>query len=878
MELLKLLQALIVLEHHAWPGLGGASGAGHPEESRDPPSASTPLAREWQTAVLFQQSIKAAQYVQTQPITAQGMFVSAAARALQPQYGYAMHPHWVALLCGSLPYLGRSLGIIVAPIISQICRNLDELVKQYEHDGGKATQSLNGRRENIAPDYPLTLLEGLTTITHHCLLDHKKSLVACDVADVRNARSAVIEELPHMLSSMALLWGVVRREESQRRSSDPAHTGKQTSTSVYFRSTKVLRQRVLDFLVPLTGQYGVQLMASVGAIWSSRKSKRRLKNKILPVPSESRLTIVDLVTSLSNLHTDTILQLVKEVVKKPHQIKGDQKSTLVDIPMLQFCFSYIQSVSSQTLQENVAPLLSLLRESVQLNLAPPGHFLLLGILNDFVNRLPNLDNKKDTRDMQEVTQRILEAVGGVAGSSLEQTSWLSRNLEVKVQPQVCPVDEEPDDADTDNDLHGSVAQASTMVSSSAPSVYSVQALALLAEVLAPLLDMVYRSDEKEKAVPLISRLMYYVFPYLKNHSAYNMPSFGAGAQLLASLSGYAYTKRAWRKEAFELFMDPLFFTMDASCAPHWRSIIDHLLTHEKTMFKDLMSMQSSSLKLFSSADQKPMLLKRQAFAMFSGELDQYHLYLPLIQERLTETLRMGQTPSVSAQMFLMFRVLLLRISPQHLTSLWPIMVTELIRLFTRLEKVLLEDKEVSKLTKVVRGALDRNGPQLHFSQADLDMYLSASKFLDTSLAFPPERMPLFQMYRWAFVPEVDVERYSGPDNSLLVEQQECKPHVVRVLEGLQQRYGAMNGLSEESSTERLEFPLLTHHSLSSITQLAPFLRTLCGSFQGPAPRLSLAGTPVPPYPVADYPAASVDTVLRRLENITEEEFLDAMES
>ena len=87
------------------------------------------------------------------------------------------------------------------------------------------------------------------------------------------------------------------------------------------------------------------------------------------------------------------------------------------------------------------------------------------------------------------------------------------------------------------------------------------------QVLAPLLDMVYRSDEKEKAVPLISRLMYYVFPYLKNHSAYNMPSFGAGAQLLSNLSGYAYTKRAWKKEAFELYMDPLFFTMDVSCAP-----------------------------------------------------------------------------------------------------------------------------------------------------------------------------------------------------------------------------------------------------------------------------------------------------------------------
>lgn len=40
---------------------------------------------------------------------------------------------------------------------------------------------------------------------------------------------------------------------------------------------------------------------------------------------------------------------------------------------------------------------------------------------------------------------------------------------------------------------------------------------LTAQILAPLLDMVYRSDEKEKAVPLISRIMYYVFPYLKNH-------------------------------------------------------------------------------------------------------------------------------------------------------------------------------------------------------------------------------------------------------------------------------------------------------------------------------------------------------------------------
>jgi len=140
-ELLKLIQALITLEDRV---AHGGAPTGHPEESRDAQAVkewqTTVLAKEWQTAVLFQQSIKAAQYVQNQPITAQGMFVSAAARALQPQYGYAMHPHWVSLLCTSLPYLGRSLGIILAPIISQICINLDNLVKVNEHDGGKVNQ------------------------------------------------------------------------------------------------------------------------------------------------------------------------------------------------------------------------------------------------------------------------------------------------------------------------------------------------------------------------------------------------------------------------------------------------------------------------------------------------------------------------------------------------------------------------------------------------------------------------------------------------------------------------------------------------------------------------------------------------------------------
>uniref|UniRef100_A0A8C3TY16 DOP1 leucine zipper like protein B n=1 Tax=Catharus ustulatus TaxID=91951 RepID=A0A8C3TY16_CATUS len=853
-ELLKLLQVLIVLEHH----LGQS-----PEEQE----SQADLSKEWQQALNFQQAIGAMQYVYPHPITSQGLFVSAVVRGLQPEYGHGMHPTWVGLVTSSLPYFGKSLGWTVAPFVVQICKNLDELVKQYENEAVK-TSAKTSARENVTPDYPLTLLEGLTTIGHFCLLDHPNpTKKVSEPANLRNARNAILEELPRIMNTMSLLWSVIKREDSQKRPTDFFGTTK-GSSSVYFKATKTLRTKILDFLNPLTAQLGTQLMAATAAVWNSKKPHRsHSKTKILPVASASQLILVDLICALNTLKIDTILNLVKEVVKKPAQIKGEEKSSLVDIPVLQFSYAFIQRLPVPALQENFQPLLGLLRESVQLNLAPPGHFLLLSTLNDFVTRTPTLENKKDQKDLQEVTQKILEAVGTIAGSSLEQTSWLSRNLEVKAQPQILP------DEFNVEDVNDTSVAPSSMVSASAPSIYSVQALSLLAEVLASLLDVVYRSDEKEKAVPLISRLLYFVFPYLRNHSAYNIPSFRAGAQLLSSLSGYAYTKRAWKKEVLELYMDPSFFQMDTSCT-HWRSIIDHLLTHEKTMFKDLMTMQSSALKLYPSSEQKAMLLKRQAFAVFSGELDQYHLYLPLIQERLTENLRVGQTSLVAAQMFLFFRVLLLRISPQHLTSLWPIMVTELIQTFLQLEEDLTEEEEPANKSSKGKGSGDGSGAEIQPNE--LCLYLAACKFLDTALSFPPDRMQLFQMYKWAFVPEVDTE--SSPVPSQLVENhQECQPHIVRIMDLLLLSFYFFSFQDPKGIPRSPKFPLLSLHSVSSITQLIPFFQTLCWAFTAHGSDSqnchSSAASSV------DSPGSSSSPrILQQLEDSVQWDFLENLES
>ena len=108
--------------------------------------------------------------------------------------------------------------------------------------------------------------------------------------------------------------------------------------------------------------------------------------------------------------------------------------------------------------------------------------------------------------------------------------------------------------------------------------------------------------------------------------------------------------------------------------------------------------QSGSLNLFSSKDveleQRTLLLKRLAFVIYCSNEDQYQKQMPEIQERLAESLRTIPTsPAVQSAVFLCFRVILIRMSPQHVTSLWPLIITEMVQIFSYLEQELSTDTE-----------------------------------------------------------------------------------------------------------------------------------------------------------------------------------------
>ncbi|NXR66146.1 DOP1 protein, partial [Rhadina sibilatrix] len=882
-QLLKVLQRLIVLEHRVMTV---------PEENETVfDFVITDLEH-----IGPQQPMTSLQYLHSQPITCQGMFLCAVIRALHQHCACKMHPQWIGLITSTLPYMGKVLQRVVVSVTLQLCRNLDNLIQQYKYETGLSDNRPLWMASVTPPDMVLTLLEGITTIIHYCLLDpstqYHQLLVNVDQKHLVEARNGILSILHMIMSSVTLLWSILHLADSSEKTTAAAAA---SITTINLGSTKNLRQQILELLGPISMNHGVHFMAAIAFVWNERRqNKNTSRTKVIPTAGEEQLLLVELVRSISVMRTETVIQTVKEVLKQPPAIAKDKKHLSLEVCMLQFFYAYTQRIPVTSLVDSWAALLLLLKDSIQVGLPAPGQFLILGVLNEFIMKNPSLENKKDQRDLQDVTHKIVDAIGAIAGSSLEQTTWLRRNLEVKPSPKIMV-----DGNNLESDVEDMLSPAME-TSNITPSVYSVHALTLLSEVLAHLLDMVFYSDEKERVIPLLVNIMHYVVPYLRNHSAHNASSYRACVQLLSSLSGYQYTRRAWKKEAFDLFMDSSFFQMDASCVNHWRAIMDNLMTHDKTTFRDLMTRvavaQSSSLNLFANRDaeleQRAMLLKRLAFAIFSSEVDQYQKYLPDIQERLVESLRLPQVPTLHSQVFLFFRVLLLRMSPQHLTSLWPTMITELVQVFLLMEQELTADEDISRTSGPSVAGLETtytggNGFSTSYnSQRWLNLYLSACKFLDLALALPSENLPQFQMYRWAFIPE------ASDDSGLEVRRQgthqrEFKPYVVRLAKLLRKK--AKKNPEEDGSGKTLSWEpghlLLTIYTVRSIEQLLPFFNVLSQVFNSKVTSRCVghSGSPVlypNCFPSKDIKMENLKTfsskARQKIEEMVEKDFLEGI--
>ena len=108
------------------------------------------------------------------------------------------------------------------------------------------------------------------------------------------------------------------------------------------------------------------------------------------------------------------------------------------------------------------------------------------------------------------------------------------------------------------------------------------------------------------------------------------------------------------------------------------------------MFDDLLFKWNTQAGLLTSKDtenkMKENALKRVSFLLFSGSVDQYDDKIDILLKKMTEGFKSTtKNPRLQTQLFLLTRVLLLRLHTNTLTDalrkLWPHLLNELETIF-----------------------------------------------------------------------------------------------------------------------------------------------------------------------------------------------------
>jgi hypothetical protein len=89
-----------------------------------------------------------------------------------------------------------------------------------------------------------------------------------------------------------------------------------------------------------------------------------------------------------------------------------------------------------------------------------------------------------------------------------------------------------------------------------------------------------------------------------------------------------------------------------------------------------------SANIFTNREQelvaRSLNLRRLSFVLLSADRNHHLTQLPSVQEKLVEILRTTVSPRVHSEVYLCLRVLMCRISAQHLSNFWPVILAELV--------------------------------------------------------------------------------------------------------------------------------------------------------------------------------------------------------
>lgn len=653
---------------------------------------------------------------------------------------------WVSFLSECLPLYADSIFQVLIPLVETLCSQISSTFSNLQHLFRTPDQA-----PSQAPGAPETTLISLLNGLEQVLANGHDRLLA------EEARAQVVkspEQPQGFFGNMGL--SVFSNDAPQSRSvtandrltvllafqdavricfaiwswgqgSDAARQDSTSAASFGFTSLR-MRNRARRLLEHLFAAETLECLETVIGIW---------KDALDSPDQSSHVEVFNLLPALDGSRPKhTVPALFNAIYSRtnPGALDPSRRSTLTielqDTDVVIFLVDYTRSLEDDTMDEIwgdcTAFLKDLLGNPFPHRQTLPSLLEFAAVLGEKVDNTNFGEQRKMRRELADLFLRLLTAIFTTRPTSFTESSGtvsLSGAVSEKRASESLSL---PLSLSTVNRLPGDRAD---------------DVVGILAGIVPNLAKILVENDRILQAANAISANV--IGPTLRSKAFPDTVS-GSTLVLLHELARLPNNQKGWKKDVADAFNDSRFFGSNLGLVQSgWLPLLSQWAVADKERMPEVLSritppttagivfgVGATSARL--EADRKTQLnLRRVAALILACPYDAFAAELGPVLEKLVELLGATSTSSPSsttrAEVYMVFRALVLRISPVHLAGMWPVINAELHQ----------------AISSVV--APDHSPLADTYNNASV---LQACKLLDLFVCLAPDD---FQLHEWLFV-------------------------------------------------------------------------------------------------------------------------------
>ncbi|KAH9948184.1 Dopey, N-terminal-domain-containing protein [Amylocystis lapponica] len=673
--------------------------------------------------------------------------------------------HWLDFILMTLPQFIDTMQAAVAPLSDTVCRQLRTALADIRHVSASSQQTGDLVSYTTDADFMmlLTAVERLALLSLSHVLDANQVEDDATIGDKPSQESVgLLGYVSNVFSSDYASTGV--DDQSMQRSSDsrclhetvrvlyaiwetlagPSHhlgTSQEESLSLIHARTKTRCRRVLEHLFRAHSTEVIESIVDFQVFIEPKPEEGAAAFEIVDALTSSAQTVVHMLCESISSRTPGL----SERTKKQAAIMS-----LTDMILFDFLEQYIGRLEGPLALQVWARFMQLVKDLVaslkEFKAQAFSALRCFTVLADKVTQTTAIEDRRLRKELQETYGKLLD-ICVLAGRSFDQGSWIRRSqkdtLNTNGRDSPTPRDSRlltPDTKLDEKPNASTISLPDSIKPTYNPDLIDQVNRFIASDVLPNLRKFLMEGD---KILSACSNIIYNIVAPAMKGKTRPMDVEDIILSIIQEMTRIGVAVKAWRGPITDVLNDNRCFNSTPVSGGKWRPMVKSLFDTDKTSLTELLGKITTapSANIFTNREYEMLLrslnLRRLSYALLSGEKNHFLTHLPIIQEKLVDTLRNVSAPIVQSEVYLCVRVLLCRLSPHNLSSFWPVILTELYRLF---------DQTLANLPS--------DGSE------DLSVILSACKLLDLLLVLQTEE---FQVHQWIFITDT-VDAVYRPDN------------------------------------------------------------------------------------------------------------------